>query len=67
MSTSAERNRAYRARNADNPEYRAKERKRVADWRKRVGWRRACYGPDWEQIAPAPRRSAPASNDTYNG
>lgn len=31
--TSAERNRAYRARHANDPAYRARERRRVADWR----------------------------------
>lgn len=52
-TTSAERNRAYRARHRDDPAYRAGERARVAAWRKRVGWRRAQWGPEWAARSPA--------------
>lgn len=50
--TPAERSKAYRARHQDDPAYRERERQRVSAWRKRVGWRRAQFGPDWKRIAP---------------
>lgn len=40
-TTSAARNKAYRARHGDDPAWRERERARVRAWRKRVGWRRA--------------------------